>query len=183
VPPSVRTPQAGEPARDPRVEIEPRADERATLVGFLRWHRDTLEMKCQGLDAEQLARRSVPPSTMSLLGLLRHMAEVERNWFRRVMSAQDAPPYFYSPKDPDGEFDNAKTDPEQVEEAWRLWREEVAYAEQFVADAPDLDITGNEKRHGPMSLRWVLVHMIEEYARHVGHADLMRQTIDGAVGE
>lgn len=163
--------------------MQPRADERETLVGFLRWQRDTFEIKCHGLDAEQLARRAAPPSTMSLLGLLRHVADVERHWFRRVMSAHDAPPYFYSTVDPDGEFDNATADLEQVEEAWRRWREEVAYAEAFVNDAPNLDVTGNEQRRGPISLRWVLVHMIEEYARHLGHADLMRQAIDGAVGE
>jgi uncharacterized damage-inducible protein DinB len=149
----------------------------------LRWYRQTLEIKCQCLDAEQLAQRPVHPSSLSLLGLLRHIADVERHWFRRVMSAEDAPPYFYTPEDLDGDFDNAIADPELVDEAWLRWREEVAYAEAFVDDAPNLEITGAEKRRGAISLRWVLVHMIQEYARHVGHADLMREAIDGAVGE
>lgn len=129
---------------DPRTDPPPRADERATLVGFLRWQRDTLELKCSGLDAANLARRSVDPSTLSLLGLVRHMAEVERSWFRRVMAGLDAPPLFYSDTDPDGEFDRAAPDPDLVAEAWDVWRAEVASAERFVAEAPDLDITGNE---------------------------------------
>jgi hypothetical protein len=91
-----------DPDADPRADPPARADERDTLTGFLRWQRDTLELKCAGLDATDLARRSVDPSTLSLLGLVRHMAEVERSWFRRVMAGQDAPPYFYSDADPTG---------------------------------------------------------------------------------
>jgi uncharacterized damage-inducible protein DinB len=172
-----------DPDDDPRVEVPVRGDERTTLLGFLRWHRDTLELKCSGLDAVALATRSVEPSTMSLLGLVRHMAEVERAWFRRVMAGQDAPPHFYSDGEPDGDWDGAVPDPAVVAEAWDVWRAEVAFAEQFVAEAPDLDITGNHRWRGPTSLRWVLVHMVEEYARHIGHADLLRQRIDGAVGQ
>jgi uncharacterized damage-inducible protein DinB len=168
---------------DPRPEPPTRGDEWATLAGFLRWQRATLELKCSGLDATQLARRAVEPSTLSLLGLVRHMAEVERSWFRRVMSGLDAPPYFYSDDAPDDDFDGAVADPDVVAQAWQVWREEVAFAERFVAEAPDLDVTGNEHRRGPVSLRWVLVHMVEEYARHNGHADLLRQRIDGAVGQ
>jgi uncharacterized damage-inducible protein DinB len=172
-----------DPDADPRADPPTQADERATLVAFLRWQRDTLELKCSGLDAADLARRSVAPSTLSLLGLVRHMAEVERSWFRRVMAGQDAPPYFYSDTDPDGDFDRAV--PEVVAEAWRVWRAEVAFADRFVVEAPDLDITGKirDPWRGAMSLRWVLVHMVEEYARHNGHADLLRQRIDGAVGQ
>jgi uncharacterized damage-inducible protein DinB len=172
-----------DPDADPRTDPPARADERATLVAFLRWQRDTLELKCSGLDAADLARRSVDPSTLSLLGLVRHLAEVERGWFRRVMAGQDAPPHFYSASDPDGDFDGAAPDPELVAEAWELWRAEVAFAERFVAEAPDLDVTGNDRWRGAVSLRWVLVHMVEEYARHNGHADLLRQRIDGAVGQ
>ena len=153
------------------------------LVSFLRWQRDTLQLKCSGLDAESMAKRSVEPSTMSLLGLVRHMAEVERNWFRRVMAGLDAPPRFYSESDPDGDFDGAAPDADVVAAAWDAWRDEVAFAEQFVAQAPDLDATGNERWRGAMSLRWVLLHMIEEYSRHNGHADLLRERIDGAVGQ
>jgi uncharacterized damage-inducible protein DinB len=154
-------------------------DERSTLVGFLRDQRLTLELKCSGLDAADLARRSVEPSKLSLLGLVRHMAEVERSWFRRVMAGQDAPPIFRSDTDPDGAFDGAVPDPEVVAEAWKVWRAEVAFADRFVAEAPDLDVVGKQ---GDV-LREVLVHMIEEYARHNGHADFLRERIDGRVGQ
>jgi len=172
-----------DPEDDPRTEGPLEGDERAMLLGFLRWQRETLELKCSGLDAAALARRSVEPSTMSLLGLVRHMAEVERSWFRRVMAGQDAPPRFYSDADPDGDFDGATSDPEVVAEAWIAWRAEIVFADRFVAEAPSLDVTGNERGRGAISLRWVLMHMVEEYARHNGHADLLRQCIDGAVGQ
>lgn len=172
-------------AQDPRSDPPTRGDERATLVGFLRWQRETLELKCAGLDPSDLARRSIEPSTLSLLGLVRHMSDVERGWFRRRMAGEDAPPRFWSEADPDGDFDGAAPEPALVEEAWDAWRAEVAFAEGFVAEAPDLDIVGekHDPDRGPMSLRWVLVHMIEEYARHLGHADLLRERIDGAVGQ
>ncbi|MBV8933935.1 MAG: DinB family protein [Kutzneria sp.] len=172
-----------DPEDDPRVEPPTRADERTMLVEFLRWQRDTLELKCGGLDAADLARRAVPPSTLSLLGLVRHLAEVERAWFRRVMAGHDAPPLFYSEAELDADFDGATPDSDCVARAWDAWRSEVAFADQFVAEAPDLDVTGNHPRRGPVSLRWVLTHMLEEYARHNGHVDLLRQRIDGAVGE
>jgi uncharacterized damage-inducible protein DinB len=172
-----------DPDADPRTDPPAKADERATIAAFLRWQRATLELKCSGLDATALARRSVEPSTLSLLGLVRHMAEVERGWFRRVMAGQDAPSHFCSKADPDGDFDRAAPDPVLVTEAWDTWRAEVAFAEQLVAEAPNLDITGDDPWRGPVSLRWVLVHMVEEYARHNGHADLLRQRIDGAVGQ
>jgi uncharacterized damage-inducible protein DinB len=172
-----------DPENDPRGDGPSLGDERATLVEYLRWQRATLELKCSGLDAADLARRSVEPSTLSLLGLVRHMAEVERGWFRRVMAGQDAPPHFYSDTDRDGDFDGAVPDPEVVAQAWDTWRAEVAFAERFVAEAPDLGVTGNDPHQGPVSLREVLVHMVEEYARHNGHADLLRQRIDGRVGQ
>jgi pimeloyl-ACP methyl ester carboxylesterase len=125
----------------------------------------------------------VEPSTLSLLGLVRHMAEVERIWFRQRMAGQDATPHFYSDTDPDGDFDGAVPDPEVVAEAWNVWRAEVAFTDRFVAEAPDLDVTGNDPWRGPVSLRWVLVHMVEEYARHNGHADLLRERIGGRVGQ
>ncbi len=171
------------PEDDPRTEPQRTSDERTTLVGFLRWQRETLELKCSGLGAWDLARRSVEPSTLSLLGLVRHMAEVERGWFRRTLAGQDAPPIYYSASDPDGDFDGAVASPDVVDQAWRDWRAEVEFAGRFVADAPSLDLTVSVGHHGSLSLRWVLVHMIEEYARHNGHADLLRQLIDGAVGQ
>jgi uncharacterized damage-inducible protein DinB len=171
-------------AQDPRfangAELE---GERATLLDYLRAYRLLLEMKCADLDAAQLARRSVPPSTMSLLGLVRHMADVERNWFRRVMAQADAPPLYWSEDGPDAEWLGAVADPAVVEDAWRAWHEEVAFAERFVADSPDLGIKGTMRDGSSTALREVLVHMIEEYARHCGHADLLRERIDGRVGQ
>jgi hypothetical protein len=101
------------------------------------------------------------------------------------MAGQDAPPLFSSDADPDGDFDGATSDPEVVAEAWEAWRAEVTFADRFVAAGPDLDVTGKipDAWRGPMSLRWVLVHMIEEYARHNGHADLLRERIDGKLGQ
>ncbi len=144
----------------------------------MRRYRLTLELKCADLDAEQMAQRSAPPSTMSLLGLVRHMAEVERGWFRREMARSDVPALYRS-DDQDGDWNGASADRVLVEEAWRAWRAEVGFAEEFVAGTADLAAVG---RSG-VSLREVLVHMIEEYARHCGHADLLRERIDGRVGQ
>jgi uncharacterized damage-inducible protein DinB len=168
-----------DPDSDPRETDVATDDERSTLLDYLRRYRLTLEMKCADLDAEQLARRSVPPSTMSLLGLLRHMGEVERHWSRREMAGQEAPKMYCSDMDRDGDWNGAVPDPEVVDEAWRVWRAEVAVAEQLVADSSDLGTLGTTQ----VPLRDVLVHMIEEYARHCGHADLLRERIDGRVGQ
>jgi uncharacterized damage-inducible protein DinB len=170
---------------DPREDPPGTGDERTTLLGFLRWQRETLVLKCDGLDAVDLARRAVQPSTMSLLGLVRHLADVERGWFRNVMAGQGAPPHFTSADRPDGDFDDAVPDAGVVEDAWRVWRSEVAFADAFVIAAPSLDVTGVEvdEDRGPLSLRWVLVHMVEEYARHLGHADLLRERLDGRLGQ
>src|SRR3989442_8748807 len=151
-------------------------DERTALVEYLRCVRLTLEMKCSGLDAEALVRRSVEPSTMSLLGLVRHLAEMERATFRGMMAGLDVAPLFCSDADRDGDFDGAVPDPQVLAEAWDAWRAEVDFATRFVAEAPGLDITGNDRNgvgqgQGPISLREVLVEMIHEYARHLGHAD------------
>lgn len=172
-------------ASDPRVEPPPVGDERTLLMAFLGWQRATVALKCGGLDPTDLARRAVPPSTMSLLGLVRHMADVERSWFRRMMSGEDAPSLYRSKTDPDGDFEGATADPAAVEQAWSAWRTEVEFADAFVASAADLNVTGarDDPWRGPMSLRWVLIHMIEEYARHLGHADLLRERIDGALGQ
>ena len=154
-----------------------------TLLAFLTRYRLTMEMKCAGLDAAQLARRSVPPSTMSLLGLIRHMADVERNWFRRVMAQADAPPLYWSEDVPDADWLGAVADPAVVDDAWQAWRDEVAFAEKFVADSPDLGVNGFAPDSSSPALRSVLVHMIEEYARHCGHADLLRERVDGRIGQ
>ena len=180
----------GRPSDDDPREHKPRlGDERSTLVESLRCQRLTLEMKCAGLDADAMARRSVEPSTMSLLGLVRHLAEVERATFRRLMAGQDAPRLYTSAADRDGDFDGAVPDPAVVAQAWEAWRAEVDFAERFVADASSLDITADDPRNlhgsggGAMSLREVLIGMIEEYARHMGHVDLLRERIDGRLGQ
>jgi hypothetical protein len=174
---------------DPRENGPTLGDERTTLVEALRCARLTLEMKCSDLDAEAMARRSVEPSTMSLLGLVRHLAEVERASFRVLMARQNVPRLFCSDTDPDGDFNGAVSDPQVVAEAWDAWHAEVDFATQFVADAPSLDITGEDplNQHGSgggaMSLREVLVGTIWEYGRHMGHADLLRERIDGRIGQ
>lgn len=169
------------PDEDPRSTGGEPAGELDTLTGYLRDYRLTLELKCSGLDAAGMASRSVPPSNLSLLGLVRHLADVEQHWFRRVLAGQDVGWRFRRDYNKDAAFDEATPDPQAVEAAWAAWREEVRFAERFVADAPDLEVTG-AYRDGIISLREVLVHMIEEYARHMGHADLLRERIDGRVG-
>jgi uncharacterized damage-inducible protein DinB len=160
------------------------ADEREMLETWLDYHRETLLMKCAGLSAEQLAERSCPPSTLSLLGLVRHMSEVERNWFRRALEGATAPPIYYSDDDPDGDFDNAT--PDEADRALTVFTAEVAAAREAAA-RKGLDDVGRTTRIGPelypVSLRWIYLHMIEEYARHNGHADLLRERIDGATGD
>lgn len=170
-----------DPEDDPRSQDAVLGDERATLLDYLRSYRLTLELKCSGLTAEQLALRSVPPSTMSLLGLVRHLAQVEQSWFRRVMAGEDVP-FLYRTDDRDADFNGAVGDDAVVAEAWARWREEVANAEAFVDAAESLDLLSLDARN-PINLREVLVHMIEEYARHCGHADLLRECIDGQTGQ
>jgi hypothetical protein len=180
----------GKPSDDDPRENGPRlGDERATLAESLRRLRLTLELKCADLDADAMARRSVEPSTMSLLGLVRHLAEMERATFRRLMAGQDAPRLFTSDTDRDGDFDGAVADPQVVAQAWDAWRAEVDFATRFVAGASSLDVTADDplNQHGSgggaMSLREILVGTIEEYARHLGHADLLRERIDGRLGQ
>lgn len=168
-----------DPQDDPREAIEMPNDEWGTLLGYLRQYRLTFEMKCADLDAEQLARRSVPPSDMSLLGLIRHLAAVEHSWFRREVGGLDLPRLYAKDEDRDADFHGAVGDPAVVEEAWQAWRAEIAFADELLARTPDLGTLG---RTG-LPLRHVLVHLIEEYARHCGHADLLRERIDGRTGQ
>ena len=174
---------------DPREHKARLGDERTTLVESLRCQRVTLELKCAGLDAEDMARRAVEPSTMSLLGMVRHLAEVERGTFRRLMAGQDAPRLYCTEADRDGDFNGAVADPQVVAEAWASWRSEVDFSTRFVLAAPSLDVTFGDplNQHGSgggaMSLRELLVSMIEEYARHIGHVDLLRERIDGRLGQ
>jgi len=172
-----------DPADDPRNDGPSPAGERAVLLDYLTYQRQTLELKCTGLDAAALARRSVEPSTMSLLGLVRHLADVERTWFRQRLAGMDVVRRFSTPEDPDGDFDGAAPQDLLVEQAWAAWREEVTFADAWLAAAPDLEVAGQLPGGEQITLREVLVHMIEEYARHNGHADLLRERIDGRVGQ
>jgi uncharacterized damage-inducible protein DinB len=154
--------------------------ERELLDNWLDYHRNTLLIKCAGLSGEQLAQRSCPPSTMSLLGLVRHMAEVERGWFGDFADGE-TPPLYYTDADPDGDFDN--TDPAQADADVATFRAEVAAARAAVAGRALDELSPVQSRGRDVSLRWIYLHMIEEYARHNGHADLLRERIDGRVGQ
>lgn len=163
-------------------------DERTVLTGYLHDYRLTLQLKCAGLDAEAMARRSVEPSDLSLLGLVRHLSDAERYWFREVMAGEEAPARYRAGAgdDHDRAFSDAVGDPAAVAVAWDNWKDEVAFAERFVDEAANLELTkpysGRGGHEGQVSLREVLLHMVEEYARHIGHADLLRERIDGRVG-
>ncbi|HET9052415.1 MAG TPA: DinB family protein [Candidatus Dormibacteraeota bacterium] len=172
-----------DPAGDPRENGPRLADERTTLVEFLRCVRLTLAIKCADLDADAMARRSVEPSTMSLLGIVRHLTEMERDTFRIAMAGEDVPRLYCSDSDRDGDFEGAVPDAEVVADAWAAWRSEVDFAERFVAAAPSLDITCANRWRGEISLREEMLEMIHEYARHLGHADLLRERIDGRIGQ
>jgi hypothetical protein len=174
---------------DPREHRKRLGDERTTLTEALRCQRLTLELKCAGLDAEAMARRAVEPSTMSLLGLVRHLAEQERGAFRILMAGHEVPALYCSDTERDADFDGAVAVPQVVAQAWADWRTEVDFANRFVSAAPNLDITGYDPLNkrgsggGQLSLREVLINMIEEYARHMGHVDLLRERIDGRLGQ
>ncbi|GAA4952987.1 DinB family protein [Streptomonospora halophila] len=166
-------------AGDPRTEPLGTGGERETLTAFLDWHRRTLELKCAGLGPERMSERAVPPSELSLHGLVRHLAGVERWWFRIQFAGEDVPLLHYSDDDPDLDFHGTGGDPA---DALAEWRDEVDASRRIVAAAP-LERTGIRRRTGtPVSLRAVLVHMIAEYARHNGHADLLRERLDGSTG-
>jgi uncharacterized damage-inducible protein DinB len=150
--------------------------ERVLLQAVLDWHRATLLYKCAGLTGEQLAERSVPPSGLSLLALIRHMTKVERAWFRIRFAGEPVISPF-----PDTEAEFAGVDPARAAADYARLTEEFKLADAAVAN-DSLDDTFDH-RGEPMSLRMIYLHMIEEYARHAGHADLLREAIDGAVGE
>jgi hypothetical protein len=172
-----------DPEDDPRHtdEIEV-TDERSNLLEYLRAYRLTLRMKTDGLTPEQLATQSVPPSTLSLLGLVRHMAKVERDWFRRRAAGQDVARIYWSEQDREEAFTGAVADPTVVAEAFAAWEREIAFAQAFVEEHTDLSET-YEHHDDRISLREMLLHMVEEYARHCGHADLLRECIDGRTGQ
>ena len=172
------------PEDDPRSNGNPPGD-KATYREYLGNYRLTIEMKCEGLDASQLAARSVPPSTLSLLGLVRHLAQVENHWFQRVLQGHSDRPRLYQREyETDWDFNGAVADPGVVQDAFATWKAEIARADEWL-NALAEDSLGREVPHGDgiAATRDVLVHMIEEYARHAGHADLLRECIDGRAGQ
>ncbi|MEU5895951.1 DinB family protein [Streptomyces venezuelae] len=185
MPPEETPTPAPAPQPTPRRTDPPHAaaDERASLTAFLQYQRETLAMKCAGLTAEQLKERAVPPSDMSLLGLVRHLAEVERSWFRNVLNGEAAHAHWQGrvPGEP-ADFDVADADPD---EAFETWHAECARSRGIVEalNGPGSLDTTVDFRGDTYSLRYILTHLIEEYARHNGHADLLRERIDGATGE
>ncbi|MFI9587170.1 DinB family protein [Streptomyces sp. NPDC052236] len=165
---------------DERVDPPLLAGERETLRAYLDYHRATLAMKCQGLSDEDLRRQSMPPSTLSLLALVRHMAEVERAWFRRVINGEDIPLVWSDQNDYQVAYDASAS---TRSEAFGAWQTEVRHARRIEEQAESLDVTGHQVRWGKdVSLRLVMLHLIHEYARHNGHADFLREGIDGTVG-
>lgn len=164
----------------PRTVVIPRAaDEQTMLEAYLEHYRETFELKCAGLSADQMSERSSPPSTMSLHGLIRHLAGVERWWFAINFAGVELPMLHYSDEDPDQDFESLGGDPL---EALDLWRAECARSRTIVGEASSLDEVGVVERGGSFTLRWLMLRMIAEYAQHDGHADLLREGIDGSVG-
>lgn len=165
-----------------RTEVPLSGDEHHMLASFLDFQRETLAWKCSGLDSEQLRHASVPPSKLSLLGLVRHLTENERGWFHEVMAGEETPPLYFSDEDPDGDFH--VTDADTWDDAYAAWQTSIARSKELAAGRSLDDLSAGLDRSGkPYSLRWIYTHMIEEYARHNGHADLIREVIDGATGE
>ena len=160
------------------------APERVAMETLLDHHRATLLWKCGGLTGEQLAARTVPTSTMSLLGLVRHMSDVERSWFRRRIAGEATAPLYWSDASPDGDFDDL--DPAGAEADFATYAAEVEAARAVLA-ARDYDDTfvarHSDGTEETIDIRTLVLHMIEEYARHNGHADLLREAIDGRTGE
>jgi hypothetical protein len=170
-----------------RPEIPQVADELTMLTAFLEWMRATLRMKAGGLDADQLARR-LEPSTMTLGGLVTHLAWVESWWFTEIFRGEaPAEPWASRPWKSDRDAEWSIASELTPDEIWALWDAEVEKARRILAEVGDLDAiaVGHRKRKPgePLSMRWIVVHMIEEYARHLGHADLIRESVDGSVGQ
>jgi hypothetical protein len=158
------------------------ADDRASLTSFLDYQRATLAMKCQDLTGEQLKQRAVPTSALTLLGLVRHAASIERSWFRFALNAEEIKSLWPAEGEVTGTSGDFHVEDADVDEAFDVWREECGHARAIASSFASLDDTV-DCGGVTISLRYVLTHMIEEYARHNGHADLLREAIDGAVGE
>ena len=168
--------------RPDRLEESPRdGGEHDTLWLMLDYYRDTLLVKCAGLSDEELARRAVPPSNLSLLGLLRHMSDVELSWFDRMWAGNPVV-FNFDPDQTDADFDDAAARPGN--EVAQVFAASVQRANELARSADVSTLSKGTSRSGDgISLRWILVHLIEEYARHCGHADLLREVIDGETGD
>jgi len=164
--------------KDARVDPPQTGGEREQLEAWLDYHRETLLLKCAGLDEALLKTRSCPPSSLSLLGLLRHMTDVENGWFSDFIG--EYRPRYHGPDNRDGDFDDLDSVP--VAEVFDVFRAECDRS-RAAAARHGLDDTYTDERDRIFSLRWLYLHMIEEYARHNGHADLLRERIDGVTGD
>jgi uncharacterized damage-inducible protein DinB len=157
------------------------ADEQTMLSAWLEYHRLTLYRKCMDLSHDSLVKRAVPPSKLSLLGLIRHMTDVECFWFRRILAGDDGPLLYSSDANPDGDFND--TESIDFQNAIKLWQAECSHSSEVIKRSSSLEEVGRQTIRGnQVSVRWVMLHMIEEYARHNGHADLLRECIDGVTG-
>lgn len=174
------TETAGNLPLDLRTDPPFMAGERESLESWLELYRTTLPLKIAGLTPEQLSARSVPPSTLSLLGIVRHLTGVEQYWFTVVVAGLEATALF-DESNPDSDFDDARPDTASVD--LDRYSAELVVARAHAAQVDDLDVALPGRRRGSeVNLRWVYVHMIEEYARHLGHADLLREAVDGVTG-
>jgi len=165
----------------PRTEPAFNGPEKSQLEAWLDYHRATLLLKCSGLSFEQLATAAVPPSTLTLLGLLRHMTIVEQYWFHKIFADHDVVPAYDAPDDPDVEFNDLQS--ATIEEVERDFLDACERSRVIVSNADLSSLARAAQPSTPIDLRWICVHMIEEYARHNGHADLLRERIDGATGD
>jgi uncharacterized damage-inducible protein DinB len=171
-----------EEREDTRTDGPMTGDERAVLDHWLDLYRDTVLLKIAGLDAEQLVCRAVPPSTMSLVGIVRHLTEVEAYWLRVVLlDEQEVPDYYCTAASPDGDFDDISSATAAADVA--AYATELLTTRSTAAAWTDLGSPVQGLRRGkPVNLRWILTHLIEEYARHLGHMDLLREAVDGRTG-
>jgi uncharacterized damage-inducible protein DinB len=168
----------------PRADPDLDAEELTVLGQYLDFHRATLVMKCARLDEADLKRRAVPTSNLTLLGLVRHLTDVEYGWFCEWLDGQPEKSVYFTDEDPNGDFDNLDT--HSVADIWTAFQAQVEESRRILGTFTD----GGEPARGtpgrsrrPRNVRWILVHMVEEYARHNGHADLLREAIDGETGE
>ncbi|WNV73727.1 DinB family protein [Geodermatophilus sp. DSM 44513] len=169
---------------DTRTQAPLTGDEGTLLTGFLEYQRQTLAWKCAGLTPQQLATRAVPTSDLTLLGVVRHLAAVETGWLVGFGGLPyDSWPDVVRDRDEQFRVDPATVTQDDVDAAWATWRAVADAVGTVVARLPPDTVDRPWRRDDECSLRWILLHLVEEYARHNGHADLLREAIDGATGE